>query len=199
MYKNTGKKILAMAKTLVIISIIIAVILGVIVGVFLGSAVSDVAGFFAALFIIAIGCTVAWVSNLLLAGFGELVSNTLEILGVLKGIGKMGEFDTEQSKPHVNKELITPQMQQQTQIEAVKSIDDADLESKLQQSRIWSKQKLCWHCGGKINIWTKNCNSCNKNYSECILCGSDIQFHDNKFVCSGCEINYTDHGFSARW
>ena len=35
-------------------------------------------------------------------------------------------------------------------------------EKRMAQARAWKKQGLCVYCGGKVNIWTKNCRSCSK-------------------------------------
>ena len=74
------------------------------------------------------------------------------------------------------------------------------LEIKLEQSRIWSKRKLCWHCGGEIKfLWTQNCKSCGKHYSECFLCGGDIRMINNAFVCNDCKVDFTSNNFNGRW
>ena len=80
MYNDTGKKILTMANVLTVISIILSLIIGIGAGVLVGGGI----GFGIAIIIIAVGCVLAWVSNLVLAGFGELVSNTHEILKIAK-------------------------------------------------------------------------------------------------------------------
>ena len=83
MYKNTGLKILAMANTVAIILIIISVILGIGIGFVVGQ-FSGALGFAVFLVISAVGCTIAWVYNLLLTGFGELISSTSELLSIAK-------------------------------------------------------------------------------------------------------------------
>ena len=73
MYTNTGEKIQTMAKVIAVISIIAALIAGAVIWVefnlpLLGFIIAVVGGF------------MAWVSQLLLAGFGELISNSHKIL-----------------------------------------------------------------------------------------------------------------------
>ena len=75
MYKDTGNKILTMANVIAGIGIAASVIGGIITmqeSVLLG------------LGIVIIGSLLAWVSCLLMAGFVELVLNTLEMVNLLR-------------------------------------------------------------------------------------------------------------------
>jgi len=76
MYKNTGPKIVALANIIAGITIALFAISGIAIWVLLGSMENVGLGFFAFLIIAAVGGFLAWVSNLLLAGFGELITNT---------------------------------------------------------------------------------------------------------------------------
>jgi len=84
MYKNTGSKIIALANIIAVIGMILAVFIGIISAVIIGSEYGGGFGFLALLSISGIGCGMAWLSSLLLAGLGELISNTSEMLSVAK-------------------------------------------------------------------------------------------------------------------
>jgi len=80
MYSDVGKKILTMASAFMIISI-----LGfAIIGIYLWIGIGGMSGFMFFLLILCIGIAIAWMLNLLLAGFGELISNTHELLTIVK-------------------------------------------------------------------------------------------------------------------
>ena len=96
MYKNTGKKIVAMANIFTVILIIGSIIAGVAVwdavannGDAVGdngdAAGNDIAGIYSGIGTAIIGFVLAWVSNLFLTGFGELVLNSHETLAIAKG------------------------------------------------------------------------------------------------------------------
>ena len=75
MYKNTGKKIKTLATVIAVLLMIIPVIGGIYAlfeNLLLGVA------------ILIVGPFLAWLSGLLLAGFGELVENTHEQLALLR-------------------------------------------------------------------------------------------------------------------
>ena len=82
MYKNTGKKIVAMANIFAGIMFIGSIIAGVAVW---DAAGDDIAGIYYGIGTAVIGFVIAWVSNLLLAGFGELILNSHESLAIAKG------------------------------------------------------------------------------------------------------------------
>ena len=85
MYKNTGSKIIAMANGLTTALFVISIIFGVMIGQLIGTVMySSGAGFFAGFIFSGIGVVLAWISNLLLAGFGELMSNTHELLLIVR-------------------------------------------------------------------------------------------------------------------
>ena len=81
MYQDTGSKIISMAKVFAILTMIVSIILGVLVILALNNEIGIIAGIAVA----AVGCLLAWVENLLLAGFGELILNSNKILVALKG------------------------------------------------------------------------------------------------------------------
>ncbi|MCL2628575.1 MAG: PDZ domain-containing protein [Oscillospiraceae bacterium] len=83
MYKNAGKKILYLAQILTIIMAVAAFIIGLVMAaasnnflVFLGIAIG--------------GSFFAWLSNLVLAGFGELIENTHELLKIARVMSPSG-------------------------------------------------------------------------------------------------------------
>ena len=76
MYINTGEKIRTLAKVIAVLNIIAAIIVGALIGSEFGSGIGFI--------IVVLGVLIAWVSQLVLAGFGELVSNSQQILNVLK-------------------------------------------------------------------------------------------------------------------
>jgi|GEM_PF-4963780 len=76
MYKNTGKKIKTLATVIAVLLMIIPVVLGI------GSLLQ--ANILLGVAILIIGPFLAWLSGLLLAGFGELVENTHEQLALLR-------------------------------------------------------------------------------------------------------------------
>jgi len=71
-----------MANVITIILIVCSVISGIGLGIIAGQE-SFIAGFVTFLIIAGIGSVFAWLLNLLLAGFGELVSNSHEILEIM--------------------------------------------------------------------------------------------------------------------
>ena len=84
MYKNTGAKITTIANIVAAIGMVLAVIMGIVAWIVIAGEYSGGFGFLAFLLISAVGCGMAWLSSLLLAGFGELISNTSEMLSVAK-------------------------------------------------------------------------------------------------------------------
>ena len=84
MYNNSGQKIISMATILTVISVVVSIVIGIGLWVGIAELADGVVGFFVGLIVAAIGCVIAWVLNLLLAGFGELVSDTHELLSIAK-------------------------------------------------------------------------------------------------------------------
>ena len=75
---NTGPQISAIAIVFAIIEALTAIIFGVILIVYLDSAS------FIGIIVMVLGILMAYLSHLILAGFGELVSNSHQILNLLK-------------------------------------------------------------------------------------------------------------------
>jgi len=96
MYKNVGSKIVAMATVDTIIGMIASVVLGIWVGFIL---IGGFWGFIVFLLVTALGCFLAWVINLVLAGFGELVSSANALNATVQQM-QQGNADTQSQKAH---------------------------------------------------------------------------------------------------
>jgi hypothetical protein len=127
---NSGPKIIAMANTLTIILVILSILSGIATGVAIGNT-GDGIGFTVGLITTAIGCVLAWVSHLLLAGFGELVQNTHEILNIAKG--QMAQDATLISS---DKNNIQNAYQEQTELQQSNPISDTEKEHIYQNIRV---------------------------------------------------------------
>ena len=87
MFKNAGQKIIKAAKVLCVIGIVLSVILGIVTmcggatvtttvkGLKRTSGISGGFAIFAGLIVMVIGSLASWLSCLLLAGFGELITS----------------------------------------------------------------------------------------------------------------------------
>lgn len=87
MYNNSGRKIKLMADTMAVIQIVVSLLLAIGIFVLLYRQSGGVA-FFIALIVFAIGAVIAWVSNLLLGGFGDLIEETNRIRTVAEAYAK---------------------------------------------------------------------------------------------------------------
>lgn len=85
MYKNVGKNLLSIAKLLFWIEFIVAIILAVVLVIVGLNMIADademvgIAMISGAVFEVVIGFAAAWVSNCVLASFGQLVENVNDI------------------------------------------------------------------------------------------------------------------------
>lgn len=77
MFNNIGRKIKSLAKIMCWIGIIISVLAGI---VMMTSDLGIVGGILTAL----LGSLVSWLSNFMMAGFGDLVENTAEIAAYIR-------------------------------------------------------------------------------------------------------------------
>ena len=80
MYDNSGRKIMRFASILTALMIIMGVVFGLTVWL----VVKGIGGFIAGLIIIGVTALSAWIANLLLYGFGELVYKTSQIEEILR-------------------------------------------------------------------------------------------------------------------
>ncbi len=92
MYPEVGKKIKTLAKTVVILMTIPAVLLGIAVFVLLAQ-IEDmgIVGFFVGIGVIALGYFSAWLEEIKLYAYGELVDKTASIESHLTGRKPSGE------------------------------------------------------------------------------------------------------------
>lgn len=96
MYSNTGEKISNLAQIFVVLGIIASIITGIMFGVAIDNAISeDGVAWLIAFFVMGVGCFVSYLAYILLAGYGELISNTQgtceEIQAMRRDIAKIDE------------------------------------------------------------------------------------------------------------
>lgn len=87
-YPEVGKKIKALAKVLLVLMMIPSVLLGIGIIVLFAQSKSEqltVVGFIIGIGVIALGYFFAWLSNILLYAYGELVDKTVSIESYLTG------------------------------------------------------------------------------------------------------------------
>lgn len=78
MYENAGRKISGLANVICILGIVLSILIAI------AMASMDEDNIFGALIIAVLGSVVSWLSALVLAGFGELISNSAEIRDLLQ-------------------------------------------------------------------------------------------------------------------
>lgn len=126
MYKNAGEKIFTLANILVKIMFALSIIGGLTVLVLMYIN-GDSSGILLGPLVAVLGCGVSWLLNLLLAGFGELVRNTHDLLDLVQGnpaalarggksasksakknqAGQVAEADDAQASPIVRRAFIS--------------------------------------------------------------------------------------------
>jgi alpha-tubulin suppressor-like RCC1 family protein len=74
--------------------------------------------------------------------------------------------------------------------------NNSDIESimKIKKAIDWSKDHLCWHCGGKMSFWSGTCKACKKSSLECFLCGEKRKL-DQILYCPYCNFDYVKKAF----
>ena len=147
MYSDTGEKIERLAQTLLVIGVIASIILGIFLGSLFGKATDEPAiGIFAGVIVFTLGCISSYLSDLLLAGYGELIANTAETHRQIKTLRK--EIDE-------LKNAIAPQNKKQ-------SVGGAPNRKEYQKSNL--RRVSCGNCGY------------DQEYSgRCPKCGSSIK------------------------
>ena len=154
MYQNTGVKILAMAKVLAVLMMIISIVSGIATGLFTGGS----EGFFIGLTVIAIGCLFAWLSNLVLAGFGELVANTHEMLNIMKS-GSAGYNQMQHAPyyypPSANAASYAAPMQPPTA-----SYAPPKPRPSVKSNTTYNKGWVCKHCDSNNQAGVIQCKNC---------------------------------------
>ena len=141
MYENTGKKILSLARVLTVLMMVVVIITGIGIGVGI-SAIHPPIGLISAVLVIVIGCLSAWLSNLLLAGFGELVSNSFELLQIAKHGGvSFGHVPSPKAPGQSNRATVPPQQHQSDGVNPGEWVCVRC--NAINQNKI----SKCWDCG----------------------------------------------------
>ena len=111
MFKNIGKKIKTLAEICCYITISISVLLAFVGAMSLFAAEQFVGGFFVLIFGILIGIFVAWLSTVILYGFGELIDQTQQSTEYLKQLTVMQRMqitDTIHTSPQMPPQTPPP-------------------------------------------------------------------------------------------
>ena len=141
---NTGRKILALARIVAIIMIVGAIIAGITTGIAIGGSLNNGAiGFFAGLVTAVLGSLSAWLLNLLLTGFGELVSNSHELLDIAK------------------KSYATPQV---IRTDLHEKVQDANAQRVFQPASTGNDAFRCPNCGATQKSDRLFCNKCGAKF-----------------------------------
>ena|GEM_PF-3604072 len=149
MYENTGKKILSLARVLTILMMVLVILTGIIMGV---STRNGALGLGVAILVIGIGCLFAWLSNLLLAGFGELVSNSYELLQFVKN-GGAGFAQKPPPPNHSSRTPVPPQQQ------PINSANPGEWVCAGCNAINQNKNSNCWDCGALKGRRTHSINN----------------------------------------
>ena len=151
MYQNSGEKIKGLAKVIAAVSVIVSVILGIFTWITIAWAGSGLLGLFTGLFYVGLGCVLAWILYVLLSGFGDLVSNSYQILLVVRKDAHASNNETPgimervrpmhiETKPYQGNE--TSAVRANTYIGPDGSIRCSNCDAKQQKDRVF-----CNKCG----------------------------------------------------
>ena len=155
MYKNVGERIAKLAEILTVIIVVSTILIGICLFIIIGKWIGLLCG----LTYVLIGAIAAWVSNLILAGFGDLIVSNRAILESTKEC-------VEAIKKSYNSIVTTPIQSINTKSTAETSIViPADKNNGIDMNA--SNENItinCPNCGASQNANRQFCNKCGTSF-----------------------------------